>query len=118
MRAIRLARLVWISTSVLLLASCGGGSSSGGGGGGGGSSSTLQMVSLSATSAQSLTPLTIKISGGNGDPITVSYSSASGFSAGGDVLNQTSNQVTVAVPIYVDPATKTPGAGSVSVSLV
>lgn len=115
MRARTVVSRVWISLLVLSLASCGGG----GGGGAGGSgdiSNPLKLLALGSSSALPLSSLSIKISGGSGDPITVTYSSG-GFSATGAVLSQSASSVTAAVPIYMDSSTHAPGAGQVSVTL-
>lgn len=121
MRVRNLAFMGWILVLGALLVSCGGGGGSSSSGssnnnGGGSTATPLHLVSVGSTSAQPLSPLSIKISNGSGDPITVNFSGA-GFSASSAVLSQTTTNVMVAVPIYVDSSTHAPGAGQTTVTL-
>jgi hypothetical protein len=103
---------------VICTSSCGGGSSTT-------SSSTtnppppnaLAVTALATTSSNPLAPLVIKTSGGNTDPVTVNFSNSAGFSVTSSAISVTSGSVTVPVPLYIDPNSKTTASGGVSIVL-
>jgi len=106
-----------VLTYAICTSSCGGGSSST-------SSSTtppppnaLAVTSLATTSANPLAPLVINTSGGNTDPVTVSFSNSAGFSTTASAISVKAGSITVPVPLYIDPNSKTTAKGSVSIVL-
>jgi hypothetical protein len=111
---------VRISTTLFMtvvLASCGGGT-----GGGGTSSSSSpanspQIVSVGANSSLPLAPLRITTSGGDSNPVTVTYSDSGGFSVSASAIEVSSGSVTTSVPIYVNPKTMNTDTGTVSIVL-
>ena len=106
-----------VLTYAICTSSCGGGSSST-------SSSTtppppnaLAVTSLATTSSNPLAPLVINTSGGNTDPVTVSFSNSAGFSTTASAISVKAGSITVPVPLYIDPNSKTTAKGSVSIVL-
>jgi len=105
-----------VLTYAICTSSCGGGSSTT-------TSSTtppanaLAMTSLATTSSNPLAPLVINTSGGNTDPVTVNFSNSAGFSTTSSAISVKTGSITVPVPLYIDPNSKTTANGSVSIVL-
>ena len=105
-----------VLTYAICTSSCGGGSPS--------SSSTttpppnaLAISSLATASSNPLAPLVINTSGGNTDPVTVNFSNSAGFSTTSPAISVKAGSITVPVPLYIDPTSKTTASGSVSIVL-
>jgi len=106
-----------VLTYAICTSSCGGGSSTT-------TTSTttppanaLAMTSLATTSSNPLAPLVINTSGGNTDPVTVNFSNSAGFSTTSSAISVKAGSITVPVPLYIDPNSKTTASGSVSIVL-
>lgn len=106
-----------VLTYAICTSSCGGGSSTT-------TTSTttppanaLAMTSLATTSSNPLAPLVINTSGGNTDPVTVNFSNSAGFSTTSSAISVKVGSITVPVPLYIDPNSKTTASGSVSIVL-
>src|ERR1700674_4400920 len=116
-----MSRTILVTAAALvlcpILATCGGGGS-----GGSGTSTPpppppLAIASLAATSSLPLAPLSIATTGGNTDPVTVTFKGTTGFSTSTTAFAVASGSVTTTVPVYVDPTTKRTGTGLVTVVL-
>jgi len=101
----------------ICVSSCGGGSSSTSTPPSTPSSNPLAITSMATTSSNPLAPLVINTSGGNTDPVSVNFSNSGGFSATTSAISMKAGSLTVPVPLYIDPASKTTATGTVSIVL-
>jgi hypothetical protein len=106
-----------VLTYAICVSSCGGGSSTTSGSTTNPPPNALAITSLSITSSNPLAPLVIKTSGGNTDPVTVNFSNSAGFSTTTSAISVKTGSITVPVPLYIDPNSKTTASGSVSLVL-
>jgi hypothetical protein len=106
-----------VLTYAICFSSCGGGSSSTASNTTAPPPNPLAITSLATSSSNPLASLVINTTGGNTDPVSVNFSNSAGFSTNASAISVKTGSITVPVPLYIDPNSKTTASGSVSIVL-